>query len=214
MRVLVIGATGGTGRLLAERLVADGHHVRGTSRDADRAESLRALGVEPLVADLEGELAHAFEDVDAVAFCAGSGSQTGPDATLRVDLHGAVRTIDLCHEHGISRYLMLSSMAADDPLRGRESIRHYLAAKHAADRILESSGLEATIVRPGGLTDDAPTGHVAVGVPRLPDRGHIARADVADVMAACLERPSTIGVTFELVAGETPIDDAVAGLAG
>jgi uncharacterized protein YbjT (DUF2867 family) len=214
MRVLVIGATGGTGRLLAERLVADGHHVRGTSRDADRAESLRALGVEPLVADLEGELAHAFEGVDAVAFCAGSGSQTGSDATLRVDLHGAVRTIDLCHEHGISRYLMLSSMAADDPLRGRESIRHYLAAKHAADRILESSGLEATIVRPGGLTDDGPTGHVAVGVPRLPDRGHIARADVAGVMAACLERPSTIGVTFELVAGETPIDDAVAGLAG
>jgi uncharacterized protein YbjT (DUF2867 family) len=212
MRVLVIGATGGTGKLLAERLVGHGHQVRGTSRDAERAGSLRELGVEPLVADLEGDLDHAFTDVDAVAFCAGSGGHTGPDATLRVDLHGAVRTIDLCRDRGIARYVMLSSMAADDPLRGRESIRHYLAAKHAADRILEGSGLDATIVRPGGLTDDEPTGHVAVGVPRLPDRGHISRADVADVMAACLERPSTIGVTFEVIAGETPIDAALAGL--
>jgi uncharacterized protein YbjT (DUF2867 family) len=212
MRVLVIGATGGTGKLLAQRLAADGHQVRGTSRDAERAESLRPLGVEPVVADLEGDLDHAFTDVDAVVFCAGSGSQTGPDATLRVDLHGAVRTIDLCLQHGISRYLMLSSIAADDPLRGRESIRHYLAAKHAADRILETSGLDATIVRPGGLTDDEPTGHVAIGVPRLQERGQISRADVAHVMARCLETPATIGVAFEVVAGEQPVDDAVAAL--
>jgi uncharacterized protein YbjT (DUF2867 family) len=212
MRVLVIGATGGTGKVLVEQLLTDGHTVRAMSRDEGRADALRVVGADPVVADLEGELDHAFAEVDAVAFCAGSGSQTGPDATLRVDLHGAVRTIDLCRQHGISRYLMLSSMAADDPLRGRESIRHYLAAKHAADRILEASGLEATIVRPGGLTDDEPTGHVTIGVPRLPDRGHISRADVARVMARCLEDPATIGVTFELVAGETPIDAALAGL--
>jgi uncharacterized protein YbjT (DUF2867 family) len=212
MRVLVIGATGGTGRLLAERLLADGHHVRATSRDAGRLEALRALGAEPVVADLEGALGHAFEDVDALAFCAGSGGHTGPDATLRVDLHGAVRTIDLCLEHGIERYVMLSSMAADDPLRGRESIRHYLAAKHAADRILLGSGLAATVVRPGGLTDDDPTGQVAVGVPRLADRGSIPRADVAHVLAACLERPGTAGVAFEVVSGDTPVGEAVADL--
>jgi uncharacterized protein YbjT (DUF2867 family) len=209
MRVLVIGATGGTGRLLTERLLADGHEVAATTRHPERTDELRALGADPVVADLEGELDHAFEGVDAVAFCAGSGSSTGPDATLRVDLHGAVRTVDACLERGIDRYVMLSSMAADDPLRGRESLRHYLAAKHAADRVLLASGLAATVVRPGGLTDEAPTGHVAVGSPRLPERGSISRADVAAVLAACLERPDTVGATFELVAGDTPIDEAL-----
>jgi uncharacterized protein YbjT (DUF2867 family) len=212
MHVLVIGATGGTGRLLAEQLLAAGHQVRATSRHADDADELRELGAETVTADLEGDLDHVFEGIDAVAFCAGSGGHTGPDATLRVDLHGAVRTIDLCHRHGVERYVMLSSMAADDPLRGSEAIRHYLAAKHAADRLLLASGLDATIVRPGGLTDSEATGAVAVGVPRLEDRGQIPRADVAAVMAACLDDPETGGVTFEVVSGDTPIAEAVAGL--
>jgi uncharacterized protein YbjT (DUF2867 family) len=214
MRVLVIGATGGTGKLLTERLLTDGYEVRATSRDAGRLQPLADLGAEVVAADLEGDLDHAFDEVDAVAFCAGSGSKTGPDATLRVDLHGAVRTFDLCLDHGIDRYLMLSSIAADDPLRGSEGIRHYLAAKHAADRLLLASGLHATIVRPGGLTDDEPTGRVRVGVPRLDERGDIPRADVAAVMAACLERPDTVGATFEVVSGDTPIAEAVAGLHG
>jgi uncharacterized protein YbjT (DUF2867 family) len=213
MQVLVIGSTRGTGRLLVDRLVADGHGVRAMIRDPQQADDRRAAGAEPVLGDLEGDLEDAMRGVDAVAFCAGSGSSTGPDATLRVDLLGAIRTVDLAAELGIGRYVMLSSMAADDPLRGSEAIRHYLAAKHAADRILLASGLDATIVRPGGLTDDDPSGRVEVGVPRLERRGSIPRADVAAVMARCLADPASIGATFELLSGDTPIDEAVAGLA-
>jgi uncharacterized protein YbjT (DUF2867 family) len=212
VQLLVIGSTRGTGRLLVDRLVADGHDVRAMIRDPAQAEDRRAAGADPVLGDLEGELRDAIAGVEAIAFCAGSGSQTGPDATLRVDLHGAVRTIDLAVELGATRYVMLSSMAADDPLRGSEAIRHYLAAKHAADRILATSGLAATIVRPGGLTHDPPTGRVVVGVPRLERRGSIPRADVAAVMARCLDDPASVGATFELLAGDTPIDEAVASL--
>jgi uncharacterized protein YbjT (DUF2867 family) len=213
VHVLVIGATGGTGRLLAARLLEDSHRVRGTTRDPSSADELGGMDVEVVGLDLEGDLDAAFDGVDAVAFCAGSGSSTGPDMTLRIDLHGAVRTIDACAELGIDRYLMLSSMAADDPLRGSDAIRHYLAAKHAADRILLASGLDATVVRPGSLTDDDATGRVALGVPRLADRGSIPRADVAAVMAACLVRPETIGATFELTSGDTPVEEALDALA-
>jgi uncharacterized protein YbjT (DUF2867 family) len=210
MHILVIGGTGGTGRLLVDRLLAGGHEVRVMTRDVGRAADLAEAGAEVVAGDLEGDLDAAFAgELDAVAFCAGSGSSTGPDATLRVDLHGAIRTVDRCAEAGIDRYVMLSSMAADDPLRGRESIRHYLAAKHAADRVLLASDLRATVVRPGGLTDDPPTGRVALGEPRLPERGQVSRADVAEVLAACLERPATIGATFEMIAGDVPVIEAV-----
>lgn len=213
MRVLVIGASRGTGSLLVEQLVADGHEVRAMIRDRSQADAVAQRGAVPVEGDLEGEMRAAFDDVEAVAFCAGSGSKTGPDATLRVDLHGAVRSIDLAVEVGARRYLMLSSMAAGDPLRGRDSIGHYLAAKHAADRILLASGLDATIVRPGGLTYDEPTGMVKVGVPTV-ERGTIPRADVAAVMAACLADDRSIGASFELISGDTPIMDAVASLGG
>lgn len=212
MHVLVIGSSRGTGRLLVEQAIAAGHDVHAMIRTPEQAAELESVGAEPVVGDLEGELGHAFAGIDAVAFCAGSGSSTGPDATLRVDLHGAVRTLDACLENGVPRYLMLSAIAADDPLRGRPQLRHYLAAKHAADRILLASGLDATIVRPGGLTNEPATGRVEVGVPRLPERGTIPRADVAATMLACLSRPATVGAVFELIAGPTPIETALDAL--
>ena len=212
VQVLVIGATRGTGQLLVEQLLRLGHDVRVMHRDPGQGRALEAVGATPVLGDLEDELGDAFHDVDAVAFCAGSGSRTGADATLRVDLHGAVRSIDACVAAGVRRFVMLSSIAAGDPLQGPPAIRHYLAAKHAADRILLASGLDATVVRPGGLTHGEPTGGVEVGVPVLGHRGDIPRADVAALMTACLEDERSIGAIFEVISGNTPIVDAVAGL--
>jgi hypothetical protein len=65
-------------------------------------------------------------------------------------------------------------------------------------------------VRPGGLTDDAGTGRVSVGTGLA--GGQIPRDDVAAVILAVLETPSTIGRTFELVSGDTPIEEAIRGL--
>ncbi len=209
MHVLVVGSTRGTGNLVVRALLDRGHGVRAMVRSPEQATALEERGATAVRGDLEGSLDGVVAGVDAVAFCAGSGSQTGPDATLRVDLHGAVRVIDACVEAGVGRFVMLSSIAADDPMRGSAAIRHYLAAMHARDRILSTSGLDATIVRPGGLTHDPGTGEVEVGIPVLGARGSIPRADVAAVMVGCLERDDTIGATFELVSGRTPIEAAL-----
>ncbi|MEX0869409.1 MAG: SDR family oxidoreductase [Nitriliruptoraceae bacterium] len=212
MRVLVIGATGRTGRLLAAQLAASGHEVRGMIRDSAKANELRDIGAEPVHGDLDGELGTVFDSVDAVAFCAGSGGHTGADATARIDLHGAVRSLDECTRLGIRRFVMLSSWNAPDPMANPKERRHYFAAKHAVDRILMASGLDYTIVRPGKLTDDPPTGRVQVGS-GLPRPGQVPRADLAAVLAACLEEPATIGAAFELVSGDVPIADALREIA-
>jgi len=83
----------------------------------------------------------------------------------------------------------------------------YLRAEAGADDALRASGLYFTIVRPGGLTDDPATGLVAVAE-RL-DRGQIPRADIAAVFLACLDTPATIGRSFDLIGGTTPIADAL-----
>lgn len=220
MLVLVHGATGGTGRLLVQHLLDDGQQVRAMVRDPDKGAPLAELGAEVVPGDLTdpdgGPITDATRGVDAVAFCAGSGSATGKDMTLMVDLHGAVRTIDAAVEAGAQRYVMLSSMAADDPWATTEQMAPYLAAKHAADRILRAAPLTWSIVRPGGLTDDDPTGEVKVGQPRIPDAERaertIPRADVAAVLAACLTAPEAVGTTFEILSGSEPVDRAVASL--
>jgi uncharacterized protein YbjT (DUF2867 family) len=60
------------------------------------------------------------------------------------------------------------------------------------------------------LTDDAPTGRVTIA--ESVERGEVPRADVAAVLMAALETPATIGRTFELVGGDTPIAEALAAL--
>jgi uncharacterized protein YbjT (DUF2867 family) len=217
MKALVIGAHGGIGRILVDRLVEEGHDVRAMIRDEAQAADLREAGAEPVIADLEGAtdaLDRAIDGVDAVVFSAGSGASTGADKTLLVDLHGAWRAMDACERLGVERYVMVSAMATDDLTRGPEAIRHYLAAKAAADRLLMASGLDWTVVRPGGLTDDPPTGRVRLGVPRLEERGHIPRADVAAVLAACLGDPATSRHVFEVVSGDTPVERLGAALSG
>ena len=109
------------------------------------------------------------------------------------------------------RYVMVSSIGADDPAGGGEQMRPYLEAKAQADAALVASGLDGTIVRPGRLTDDPGTGAVTAG----PDvaRADIPRDDVAAVAAsASLDDPGTVGKTFVVVSGDTPIATALSQL--
>lgn len=209
MDVLVIGANGKVGRLLIPLLVEAGHGVRGMVRDGAQADGVRERGGEPVVADLEAEFDHALEGCDAVVFTAGSGGHTGADRTAAVDGLGAVRAVDAARAAGARRFVMVSARGADDPDRS-EAIRHYLVAKAIADGYLERAGLDHTIVRPGRLTDDPPTGRIRAG--RRLGGGSVTRGDVAATVAAALDTPATIGRTFEILNDGTPIPEALAAL--
>jgi uncharacterized protein YbjT (DUF2867 family) len=89
-------------------------------------------------------------------------------------------------------------------------MRPYYEAKRDADERVLESGLSYTIVRPGGLTDDPGTGLVKIGSDLK--RGEVPREDVAATLLAVLETPSTVGKSFELVSGDTPMDEAIRAL--
>jgi uncharacterized protein YbjT (DUF2867 family) len=146
-------------------------------------------------------------------FAAGAGPGSGPDRKRTVDLGGAVKLVDAARATGVRRYLMVSSIGAHRPEAAGEAMRPYLLAKAEADDYLRASDLDWTVVRPGSLTDDPGTGRVRV-TPELGGRGPVPRDDVAAVLAAYLTTPVTIGATFELFAGDTPIEEALASLAG
>ncbi|WP_205699132.1 GNAT family N-acetyltransferase [Conexibacter sp. SYSU D00693] len=215
MDVVVAGAHGQIAKLLHPRLVARGDRVRGLIRNPDQAAALEALGVEPVVCDLEhadvDELRAAVRGADAFVFAAGAGPGSGAERKATMDRDGAVRTIRACEDEGVARYVIVSSIGADDPPQGDEVFAVYLRAKAEADEALKASKLDWTVVRPGPLTDDEPTGKVRAA--RHVGRESVPRADVADVLAAVLAEPETAGEVFELGSGDTPIDEAVATLA-
>jgi uncharacterized protein YbjT (DUF2867 family) len=215
VKVAVAGGHGKVARLLLELLAKGGHSGIGLIRNPDHAGDLRELGAEPVLCDLEGDddLAAVVSGADAVVFAAGAGPGSGAERKRTVDLGGAVRLIDAAKAEGIDRYLIVSSMGTvDPPAEGGGAFGEYLRAKAEADRALAASGLDYTIVRPGRLTDDPPTGRVRVA--RRLERGSISRADVAAVLFAVLGADNTIGRDFDLLEGETPVKEALAALDG
>ena len=213
MNVAIAGGRGKIAMLLGKDLVDKGHSVLGLIRNPDQSSDLVKAGIRPVVCDLEGDddVAAAIRGADAVVFAAGAGPGSGAERKRTMDLGGAVKLIDAAKAEGISRYLIVSSMGAGNPpAEGGDVFGEYLRAKGEADEALAASGLDFTIVRPGHLTDDSPTGKVALG--DEVGSGEIPRADVAAVLAAALAAANTIGKTFGLVAGPQPIDDAIASL--
>jgi len=214
MRVAIAGGHGKIALALTPRLVGRGDEVVSLIRDPDHGADVRAVGGEPVACDLESasedQVAEAIAGCQAVVFAAGAGAGSGAERKETMDYAGAVRLIAAAQAAGVPRYVMVSSMAADPEHRGDEIFDVYLRAKGRADAELAASSLDYTIVRPGRLTDEPGTGLVKIGADV--GRAEVSREDVAHVLAAVLVAPTTVGQTFELVSGETTVDEAIAGL--
>jgi uncharacterized protein YbjT (DUF2867 family) len=212
MRVAIAGGHGQIALRLARILSQRGDEVVALIRNSNHADDVRQAGAEPAVVDLEhasdDEVAQAIAGSDAVVFAAGAGPGSGPARKETMDYGGAVKLIAAAKQAGTSRYVIVSSMGANPNARGDDTFSVYLRAKGRADDAVRASGLDATVVRPGGLTNDAGTGRVNLG-DRLPRGGQVTRDDVAAVLAAVLDSPNTIGRTVDLIGGDTPVAEAV-----
>ena len=212
MHVFIAGANGQIGQHLLREMEDSDHEARALIRHPDQGPELQQLGAtETVLGDLEQDCSEAMKGCDAVIFTAGSGPHTGPDKTIDVDQDGAIRLVDTAKAMGIKRFIMVSSMRAEEPEKGPEKLRHYLRAKHNADEHLRNSGLNYTIVRPGQLTNDDGTGKVAVSA-KLEDFGKISRQDVARVLLAVLDSDTTTDRVFDVVSGDTSVPEALAKL--
>jgi len=214
VRVAIAGGHGQIALRLAKILSGRGDEVVALIRNPNHAEDVRQAGAEPAVVDLEhasdDEVARAIAGSDAVVFAAGAGAGSGSARKETMDYGGAVKLITAAKQVEAGRYVIVSSMGANPDASGEDTFSVYLRAKGRADDAVRASGLDATVVRPGGLTNNAGTGRVRLGesVPR----GQVSRDDVAAVLVAVLDSPNTIGRTVDLIGGDTPVAEAVAAI--
>jgi len=214
VRVAIAGGHGQIALRLAKILSGRGDEVVALIRNPNHADDVRQAGAEPAVVDLEhasdDEVAQAIAGSDAVVFAAGAGAGSGSARKETMDYGGAVKLITAAKQVEAGRYVIVSSMGANPDASGEDTFSVYLRAKGRADDAVRASGLDATVVRPGGLTNNAGTGRVRLGesVPR----GQVSRDDVAAVLVAVLDSPNTIGRTVDLIGGDTPVAEAVAAI--
>jgi uncharacterized protein YbjT (DUF2867 family) len=194
MLVLVLGATGGTGRAIALGALAKGHRVRVLARRPDAVgitnDALEVVKGDALDVNAVGA---AVKGVDAVVSSLGTRPWRGDDVCSRgtAVLLGAMRT------HGVKRLIVISSVGvtatlahADFVTRAARAtlLRGVLADKDRMEALVLGTDLDYTIVRPVGLTSGAATGKARVADDTSIRGGFVSRADVADFCVAELEK--------------------------
>lgn len=214
MKVAIFGANGQIGQHTIKKLQDNNNHeATAIVRKKEQQESFEKQGVTSKLADLEDSvdsIVEAIKGADAVVFTAGSGAKTGPDKTLTIDLDGAIKTVKAAEKAGIKKYIMISAFQANnrEMFNAAEGMKPYYVAKHYADEFLKFSKLDYTIIRPGGLLNDAGTGKVKVGDNTI-EPGSIPREDVAATIIAALDKSNLKNESFDLVSGEQAIADAL-----
>ena len=216
MRVVIAGGHGQIALRLTRVLSTAGHDVVGVVRNPDHEIDVVAAGGQAAVLDLEqadgASVADVLRGADVAIFAAGAGPGSGNARKDTVDRGAAALFADAAEQAGVRRHIQVGSMGADraDSLTDDATFTVYLKAKWAAEEDLRARDLDWTVLRPGGLTDDPGTGKV-----HLADKtgnGRITRDDVALVLAGLCETSAAIGRTLELVAGDTPVREALDNL--
>lgn len=223
-RIIVLGGHGKVALIANRKLTDAGHEVTATIRSAEQSAAIEETGATPLVIDLQSatteRLAEVISGHDAVVWSAGAGG-AGRDITFAVDRDAAIRSMDAAERAGVTRYVMVSYQGSslDHGLPEDHGFYAYVQAKAEADAHLRRSGLDWTILGPGFLTDDEPTGTLGLGPieefggdrqnPGPHGERNISRSDVAQTIVEALDLPATIGRTLEYGRGDTPIREAL-----
>lgn len=208
--VLVAGATGRTGQHVVNALVLDKVAVRVLTRSLEKAENLFGDAVQIHVTDVTDaeSVAAAMVGVTDVVSAIGAGAPVGPNSPEFVDYGGTKNLVDAAVAANVDQFVLVSSLGASHPDHPLNAVfGNVMAWKLKGEDALRASGLDYTIVRPGGLSDDpAREQSLIFDQGDKLESGRISRADVAEVCVAALAAPGARNRTFEVVSEEGPTE--------
>ncbi len=200
--VLIFGASRGTGLEVARLLDRRGESVTAFVRPTTDMAALLQLRVRLFRGDIL--------DLQSVQGALASGSFRAVIDTVggrrgepRPDYHGTRNLVDAARAAGVPRFILVTAIGCGDS-RGAvgprviEFLGPVLEEKTLGENYLMASGLDYTILRPGGMTHDPASGTAI----RTEDRqvmGMISRADLAGLVVDCLDDPLSIGKVFHTV---------------
>lgn len=210
MKAFVAGATGGTGKKVVDQLVSLGVPVVALVRDKSKASgALLADNVTLMEGDVYQyqTLPRAMKGCNVVICATGSRPALDPLGPFNVDYQGTKNLVTAAQRANVQHFTFVTSVGTDDPLFPLNLFWGVLFWKKRAEEFLQRSGLEYTIVRPGGLKDDGDEeanivmeGPDAFGLPPRKQPGGILRAQVAEVCVASLVEPAAANKIVEIVA--------------
>lgn len=215
-KIFVAGATGSTGKRVVEQLLAKGFAVKAGVRDIDKGKTA-FLGNNPDLQIVKADVTEGSakladiigDDSDAVICATGFTRSWDLLAPWKVDKFGTINLVEACRKKGVNRFILVSSILVNGAAIGQLLNPAYiilnvlglvLIAKLQAEQYIRKSGINYTIIRPGGLRNDPPSGNIVMEPEDTLFEGSIPRDQVAEVAAEALFRPESHYKVVEIVA--------------
>lgn len=201
-RVAVTGASGKTGYRVAEELLNEGLEPRLLLRPGSvLPDQLSSCDQQRLSLFDQEALDRALQGVDALVIATGARPSVDLSGPMRVDAWSVKSQVESCRRVGVNRVILVSSLCAG---RWRHPLNLFgliLIWKRVGERALEASGLDWTVIRPGGLSERED--NVAAEGIRWSDADHqdsssIPRRLVARCCVEALLVPASIGRIIEI----------------
>lgn len=199
--IIVFGGTRATGLEIVRELRARGEDVVVAVRPTSDTTELQKLGARTVIANaLNADEVTAAMTSDAFVAVISTLGTTRGDQANRPDYVGNRNVFDAAKAAGVRRVVFITVIGAGDsrdaaPWPARRALAEVIALKTQAEDHLKASGLDYTIIRPGGLSDRGATGRAFLAEdPKA--FSYISRKDLAQLSVAALGDPATIGKTY------------------
>jgi putative NADH-flavin reductase len=209
LRLLVVGASKGTGALAVSAALARGHHVTAFSRSAQKltiehASLTKRAGSFHDAAAVDAAVVEHDAVIVAVAPSSSGGFKENPTYVSS----GIALVIEAMKRHRVPRLVVVSALGTGESrvLLGwfiRTVLKDGLLKRASQDHerkeaLTRASGLEWVIARPGRLTHGPSRGRYVARAEIAPVPGSIARADVADFLVTAAESDAWVGKAVQL----------------
>jgi uncharacterized protein YbjT (DUF2867 family) len=218
MRAFVAGATGETGKRIVQELVDRQIPVRAMVRDLAKAQAILPAGVELIFGDVLdlSSIVTAIGDSTVILCATGAKPSLDPTGPYQVDYQGTKNLVDAARSKDIKQFVFVSSLCVSKFFHPLNLFWLILWWKQQGEQYLTNSGLNYTIVRPGGLkNEDNPDPIVMSGADTLFD-GSIPRQKVAQVCVESLTNPRSQNKVLEIISQPTAVakswEDLFAGV--
>jgi uncharacterized protein YbjT (DUF2867 family) len=209
MKILVLGASQGTGALSVKSALAKGHSVTAFSRTPSKLDLTHA-GLTKVAGDFHdaASVSNAVAGHDAVIICASPTSFTAIKEKPDYFSRGTKHCIDAMKEHGVKRLVVLTAHGVSES----KAVASWFQRTFLIDRLLKGffldhdvqermtreSGLDFVIARPTRLTNGKAKGKYVRTEELVSVPGSISRADVADFLVEACESPAWVGKAVQL----------------
>ena len=201
-RVAVSGASGKTGYRVAEELLNEGLEPRLLLRPGSvLPDQLSSCDQQRLSLFDQQALDRALQGVDALVIATGARPSVDLSGPMRVDAWSVTSQVESCRRVGVNRVILVSSLCAG---RWRHPLNLFgliLIWKRVGESVLETSGLDWTVIRPGGLSereDNVAAEGIRWSGADQQDSNSIPRRLVARCCVEALHVPASIGRIIEV----------------